>query len=98
MRALADVVRRLGSFGRRRGLEDGLDDEIRFHVEQQTEKNRRDGMTMDEARRQALIRFGGMEQARERTRDEFRGALLDNLARDVRYGLRSLRRHPGFTA
>ncbi len=98
MGALADVLRRLRSLGRRTELEDGLDDEIRFHVEQQTEKNRRAGMTPDEARRQALIRFGGVEQVRERTRDEFRAAPIENLARDVRYGLRSLRRHPGFSA
>jgi putative ABC transport system permease protein len=98
MGAFADVLRRLRTLGRRRELEDRLDDEIRFHVEQQTEKNRRAGMTSDEARRQALIRFGGVEQVRERTRDEFRAAPIENLARDVRYGLRSLRRHPGFTA
>jgi len=98
MSALADVLRRLRSLVFRRRLEDGLDDEIRFHVEQQTEKNQRAGMTPDEARRQALIRFGGVEQMRERTRDEFRAAPIENLARDVRYGLRSLRRHPGFTA
>ena len=58
-------------------LEDRLDDEIRFHVEQQTEKNRRAGMAPDEARRQALIRFGGVEQVRERTRDEFRAARIE---------------------
>ena len=44
----------------KRELEDRLDDDIRFHVEQQTEKNLRAGMTPDEARRQALIRFGGV--------------------------------------
>src|SRR4029453_9026530 len=98
MGTLADVLRRLRSLGRRRELEDRLDDEIRFHVDQQIEKNRSAGMPSDEARRKALIRFGGVEQVRERTRDEFRGAPIENLARDVRYGLRSLRRHPGFTA
>ena len=82
----------------RRELEDRLDDEIRFHVEQQTEKNRRAGMAPDEARRQALIRFGGVEQVREGTRDEFRGAAIESAARDVRYALRALRRHPGFSA
>ena len=71
MSALADVLRRLRSLVFRRRLEDGLDDEIRFHVEQQTEKNQRAGMTPDEARRQALIRFGGVQQVRERTQDEF---------------------------
>jgi putative ABC transport system permease protein len=82
----------------KRELEERLDEEIRFHVEQQIEKNRRAGMTPEEARRQALIRFGGVEQMRERTRDELGAGLIEHLARDVRYGLRSLRRHPGFTA
>jgi len=98
MRALAGVWRRLRSLGRRGEFEDGLGDEIRFHVEQQVEKNLRAGMTPDDARREALIRFGGVEQARERTRDEFRSAPIESLARDIRYGLRSLRRHPGFSA
>jgi len=98
MRALADIVHRLRSVLRRRVLEERLDEEIRFHVERQIEKNRHDGMAPDEARRQALIRFGGVEQMRERTRDEFRAGLIEHLARDVRYGLRSLRRHPGFAA
>ena len=55
MRALTDVWRRLRSLGRRAEIEDGLEDEIRFHVEQQIEKNRRAGMTPYEARRKALI-------------------------------------------
>src|SRR5687768_14716488 len=98
MRTLTEVWRRLRWLGRRWEIEHRLDDEIRFHVEQQVEKNQRAGMSPDEARRQALIRFGGVEQVREQTRDEFRAAPLEHLARDVRYGLRSLRRHPGFTA
>src|SRR5688500_1236937 len=98
MGAIAGVLRRLGALVHRRELEERLDDEIRFHVEQQIEKNQRAGMAPAEARRQALIRFGGVEQVREQTRDQFRAAPLEHLARDVRYGLRSLRRHPGFTA
>src|SRR5580765_1710517 len=98
MSALADMWRRFRSLGRRRELVEGLDDEIRFHVEQQTEKNRRSGLTPEEARRQALVRFGGVEQTRERTRDQFRAGFIEDLVRDVRYGLRSLRRHPAFTA
>ena len=97
MAALIDLWRRMRSLVRRGELDDRLSDEIRFHVEQQTEKNRRAGMSPGEARRQALIRFGGVEQTRESTRDEFRGARVENLARDVRYGLRSLRRHPAFS-
>ncbi len=98
MRAITELVRRLASLLRRRHIEDRLDEEIRFHVEQQIEKNRRDGMSPNDARRHALIRFGGVEQMRERTRDEFHTGAIEHLARDVRYGLRSLRRHPGFSA
>jgi macrolide transport system ATP-binding/permease protein len=93
MAALIDLWRRMWSLVRRGELDDRLNDEIRFHVEQQTEKNRRAGMSPGEARRQALILFGGVEQTRERTRDEFRGARIENLARDVR----SLRRHTAFS-
>ena len=100
MGALAYLWRFAGTLRKahRQELENRLDDEIRFHVERQTEKNRRAGMTPDEARRQALIRFGGVEQMREGTRDVFCAARLEHLARDVRYGLRSLRRHPAFSA
>src|SRR5262245_8206812 len=98
MSALADRLRKVRWLGRRRELEDRLDDEIRFHVEQQTEKYRRAGMTPGEARRQALIRFGGVEQMREGTRDVFRAARFEHLLHDVRHGLRALRRHPAFSA
>jgi predicted permease len=98
MRVLTEMWRRLRSFGGGGKLEDRLSDEISFHVEQQVEKNLRTGMAPDEARRQALIRFGGVERVREEARDEFRPARLEHLVRDVRYGLRSLRRHPGFSA
>jgi predicted permease len=97
MRAVVEAWRWLRSLARRRGLESGLDDEIRFHIDRQTEKNLQSGMTPVEARRQALIRFGGVEPAKEGARDEFRPPRLEHLARDLRDGLRSLRRHPAFT-
>jgi hypothetical protein len=55
MSALADLWRRLRSLGRRREIEDGLQDEIRFHVEQQIAKNRRAGMAPDEASRGGVV-------------------------------------------
>jgi hypothetical protein len=54
-------------------------------------------MTPAEARRQALLRFGGLERVKESTRDEIRPALLEDSVRDVRHGVRVLRRAPGFT-
>ena len=65
----------IDGFGASR-IEDGLIEEIRFHIDQQTEKNIRAGMQPDEARRQAFIKFGGVEHVKEQTRDEFRPALL----------------------
>jgi predicted permease len=74
-----------------------LDEEIRFHVEAQTAKNIRDGMTVDQARRSALIRFGAVEESKEQARDAFRVPVLEDSLREFRYGLRALRRTPGFT-
>lgn len=76
--------------------DDRLDDEIQFHIEQQTAKNIRAGMSPDEARRAALLKFGGVEQTREATRDEFRGAMLRDFVRDVHIGFRTLQRVPSF--
>jgi putative ABC transport system permease protein len=87
---------RLRALFTRRDVEGRLDDELRFHVEQQTEKNRLAGLPDDEARRQALLRLGGLEQVRERTRDEFRAATFENIVRDARFGLRALMRAPAF--
>ena len=98
MGLLREGWRRLRSMLLRQELEDGLQDEIRFHVESQADKNRRAGMPPDEARRQALLRFGGVEQVREQTRDEFRATGLEDLARDVRFGWRALQRAPTFLA
>jgi predicted permease len=98
MRSLLAGWRWLRSHWRRHELDGGLDDEIRFHVERQIERNVDAGMTPEEARRRALIHFGGVEQIKETTRDQFRPAVLEHIARDLRYGVRSLRRHPGFSA
>src|SRR5687768_11852740 len=98
MRWITDGWRWMRSIGRRDRLESGMDDEIRFHIEQQTAKNRAAGMSPDEARREALVKFGGVERVRESTRDEIRPALLEDAARDLRHGVRVLRSAPGFTA
>src|SRR5262245_38284040 len=93
---LHDTWQWLRSIPARQALERRLDDEMRFHVDQQTEKNRRGGMSAADARRQALVQFGGVEQFKESTRDEIRPVLLEDALRDLRFGLRILRRSPGF--
>jgi putative ABC transport system permease protein len=97
MRWLRESWRRIRTMADRDVLERGLDAEVQFHIEQQTAKNLRAGMTADEARRQALLTFGGAEPVKERARDEFRPALIEDTVRDIRYGFRSLLRSPGFT-
>jgi predicted permease len=97
MRRLIEGWRRVRSLRRRNELETGLDDEIRFHIDRQTEKNLRAGMAADEARRQAVIKFGGVDRAKESTRDQFRAASIEDFFRDIRYGGRALLRASGFT-
>src|SRR6185369_3337569 len=96
MTSVKESWNRLRALARRHTIERGLDDEIRFHVDQQTEKNQRAGMSPDEARRQALVSFGGTERAKESAREEMRAMLIEDTLRDLRYGLRSLRRNPLF--
>ena len=97
MRWIREGWRRLRSLTRTEGIEAGLDEEILFHIERQTDKNLRAGLPPDEARRQAYIQFGGVEQFKESTRDEFRPVLIQDSLLDLRHAFRSLRRAPVFT-
>ncbi|MGH7574265.1 MAG: ADOP family duplicated permease [Longimicrobiales bacterium] len=75
-----------------------MDEEIRLHIELETEKHIRDGVEPREARRRALVAFGGAEQHREALREGRRLPFLEDTWRDVRYAARSLGRTPGFAA
>ncbi|HXP59308.1 MAG TPA: ABC transporter permease, partial [Dongiaceae bacterium] len=82
---------------RRKAREQHLDSELRFHLEQQSRDNIAAGMDPEEARRKAAIEFGGLEQIKEQCRDMRSGQWLETTLRDLRFGIRSLCRTPGFT-
>ena len=98
MNGIAALWRRVRSRMSRPQAERELDDELQFHIDMQTEENVRQGMSPDEARRQALILFGGVEGHREASRDLRRLRPLENLLADARFALRHFRRTPAATA
>src|SRR5215813_15637947 len=95
---LYTVPLRLRSLFRRRQVEQELNEEIRYHLERQIEEYIAKGMTPEEARYAALRAMGGMEQCKEECRDMRHVNLIDNIVRDLRFGLRVLRKSPAFTA
>jgi predicted permease len=92
------VPLRLRSLFRRALVEDELDEELRYHLERQTEANVARGMPRDAARRAALVAFGGVEQRKEEARDARRVRPLEDFFQDLGYAARMLRKSPAFTA
>lgn len=91
------LMRRLAALFRRRHLERELDAEVRSHLEMATEMNRRKGMSEEEARSEARRSFGGVEQTKELYRDARGLPMIETTLQDLRFGLRMLRRSPGFS-
>jgi predicted permease len=89
---------RLAALFRKRKLDADLDDEIRFHLEMEEQQNIRAGMPPDEARRQARLRLGGLEQVKESYRDRRGIALVESVFRDLGFALRSFGKDRGWTA
>jgi macrolide transport system ATP-binding/permease protein len=85
-------------FSRRKKWEQDLQDELRFHIERQTAANIAAGLPSEEARRQAVLQLGALEGLKEDCREQRPGFWLESFSADVRYGLRILRKNPGFTA
>ncbi|HEY6402514.1 MAG TPA: ABC transporter permease, partial [Blastocatellia bacterium] len=88
------VPLRLRSLFRRARVEQELDEELRYHIERQIEEHIAKGMTPEEARYAALRAMGGVERRKEECRDTRRVRLIENLAQDLRYAIRTLFRNP----
>ncbi len=91
------LLSRVASLFRRRRLDAELDEELHAHIELAIAENLRNGISPDQARTAALRALGGVTQTRETYRVQRGLPWLEQIARDVRFGLRQLAKSPGFT-
>src|SRR5882724_106016 len=98
MKSLKRFVARLFNSATKRAQEERLREEIAEHIDLQTDENLRAGLSAVEARRQAMLKFGGIEAMKQDYRAEGGLLFIENFARDVRFALRLLRKSPGFAA
>jgi putative ABC transport system permease protein len=98
MRILHRLRSRLVALVRPDAREREMDEELRFHLEMEADKNRRRGLAPEQARRAAVVSFGGVESVREACRDARGVRLLHDLVQDAGFALRGLRRDRGFAA
>src|SRR6185369_7742192 len=98
MTSLRIFLSKLRGLFLKRRLEQEMQDEISAHLEMQIEDHLRQGMSLEEARYLALRKFGGVEQVKEVHREKRSLAGVETFIRDLKYGLRMLRRSPGVTA
>src|SRR5258708_2749434 len=97
MRCYYKLPLRLRSIFHKNRAELDLSEELQFHLQNQIDEYVAQGMNPKEARHAALRSLGGIEQAKEECRDARKVNLIENFLQDVRFGLRMLRRSPGFS-
>jgi putative ABC transport system permease protein len=96
MKPLRAWMLRLAGVFRKQRREREIADEIESHLQMAVDDNRRAGMTLDEARRQAIVKLGGIEQTKQIYRERSTTPFLEAFFYDVRYAVRQLRKNPGF--
>ena len=94
----SDLWIRVRALFRRKSVEAELGEELRFHLERQVEKYVQSGVSCEEAQRRARVEFGGIELAKEECRDARGVNFIESVLQDLRYGVRTLGKNPGFTA
>jgi len=98
MKRLRAMIARLAGLFQKDFRDRELRDEFESHLEMHIDDNVRAGMSPEEARRQALVKFGGLEAAKESVRETARLRWIETTVQDIRYALRGLRLNPGFAA
>jgi predicted permease len=93
---LNDLLYRLRALFRRSAIESELNEELRFHFDNEVEKYVRQGASREEALRRARLAFGGQEQIKEDCRDARGTGFVETTLQDLRYAVRQLASNPGF--